>query len=150
MITLTTPCIVAQQELYPEFEAALHRLHPNEDTSLTAHTIRTQIAHEAQNRSTTTLGHALLELFNRQNIKRTAMAIAVMQVGILSGSLAIQNYQGILYASLGFEGKNAILIAGFYGFMGVIGQVVCLVGVADRWGRRSTMCMYPIISPPVS
>jgi hypothetical protein len=134
---------VAQQERYEEFESSLKRLYPNEDITLTAHSIRTQITYEALHRQSTTLGHALLELFNRQNIKRTAMAIAVMQVGILSGSLAIQNYQGILYASLGFEGKRAILIAGFYGFMGVVGQALSLVGVADRWGRRATMCMSP-------
>lgn len=67
------------------------------------------------------------------------MAIIVMQVGILSGSLAIQTYQGILYASLGYEGKTFLLISGFYGFMGIIGQVANLVGVSDGWPRVPTM-----------
>lgn len=134
---------MAQKERYEEFDASLRRLYTNEPDSFylqTASEIRHQIAHEALLRPNAKLGHALLELFNRQNIKRTTMAIAVMQVGVLSGSLAIQNYQGILYASLGFTERKAILIAGFYGFMGVIGQLVGLVGVADRWGRRATMC----------
>jgi hypothetical protein len=68
------------------------------------------------------------------------MAIMVMQVGILSGSLAIQNYQGLLYASLGFQGRKAIFISGYYGFMGIVGQIINILGVSDRWSRKRTMC----------
>ena len=91
-------------------------------------------------RSSTTLGHALIELFLWKNIRRTAMAIMVMQVGILSGSLAIQNYQSLLYASLGYHGRSSILISGCYGFMGIAGQIINLLGVSDRWSRTRTMC----------
>jgi hypothetical protein len=71
------------------------------------------------------------------------MAIMVMQVGILSGSLAIQNYQSLLYASLGYKGRSVILISGCYGFMGIIGQIINLLGVSDKWSRRRTMCKSP-------
>jgi hypothetical protein len=60
-------------------------------------------------------------------------------VGILSGSLAIQNYQGILYASLGFQGQKAILINGCYGFMGIAGQIINLLRVSDRSSIKRTM-----------
>jgi uncharacterized membrane protein len=102
--------------------------------------IREQINFEKATRSNTRFGHAIIELFSRKYIRRTAIAIMVLQVGILSGSLAIQNYQSLLYSSLGFTGQKAILISGCYGLMGVVGQLINLVGVSDRWPRVRTMC----------
>jgi hypothetical protein len=134
---------VAQQERYEEFDRTLRRIYADQDESFFLRSqveIREQIDLEASQRSNSTLGHALLELFSWKYIKRTAMAIMVMQVGILSGSLAIQNYQSILYASLGYEGKSIILISGCYGFMGIAGQIVNLLGVSDRRSRVRTMC----------
>lgn len=102
--------------------------------------IREQLALEAQQRKNVKLGHALIELFSAKFIRRTAMSIAVLQVGILSGSLAIQNYQSLLYGALGYTGRTVLLISGCYGFMGVIGQIINLAGVSDKWPRVRTMC----------
>ena len=44
--------------------------------------IREQVVLEAEQRKNTRLGHALIELFSKKYIRRTAMAIAVLQVGI--------------------------------------------------------------------
>jgi MFS family permease len=135
--------IVAQQERYEEFHSSLRRIYSDEENEFYLRSeveIREQIRLEAEQRSSTTIGHALLEIFNRQNIKRTAMAIMVMQVGILSGSLAIQNYQSILYESLGYKGRSVILISGCYGFMGIAGQIINNLFVSDRWSRVRTMC----------
>ena len=143
--------LVAQQERYEEFDASLRKLYSTESEAFfvrTAVEIRQQIQLEAAQRANSTLGHALIELFTWKNIRRTAMAIMVMQVGILSGSLAIQNYQGLLYASLGYHGRSAILIAGCYGFMGIAGQIINLLGVSDKWSRKQTMCMSPSPPPP--
>lgn len=134
---------MAQQERYEEFDHSLRKLYSDENEEFFLRTqveIREQIQLEAAQRSTTTLGHALIELFVWKNIRRTAMAIMVMQVGILSGSLAIQNYQSLLYASLGYHGRSSILISGCYGFMGIAGQIINLLGVSDRWPRKQTMC----------
>jgi hypothetical protein len=134
---------VAQQERYDEFHKNLRRVYSDEDNDFYLRSeveIREQVRLEAQQRSSTTLGHALLEIFNKRNIKRTAMAIMVMQVGILSGSLAIQNYQSILYESLGYKGRSVILISGCYGFMGIAGQIINNLFVSDRWSRVRTMC----------
>jgi hypothetical protein len=142
---------VAQQERYEEFDDALRKLYSQEDEDFFVRTkveIREQIQLEAVQRTNSTAGHALIELFVWKNIRRTAMAIMVMQVGILSGSLAIQNYQSLLYASLGFNGRRSILISGFYGFMGVVGQIINLLGVSDKWSRKRTMCKSPSLVTP--
>jgi hypothetical protein len=92
--------------------------------------IRTQIRLEAATRTTRSWGHAIIELFNQKNIIRTAVAIMVLQVGSLSGTLVIQQYQSILYASLGFTGQKSLLITGCYGFMGFavcFGSRLCLL-----------------------
>lgn len=143
---------MAQQERYEAFDASLRSLYDFEDEAFFTRTkseIRSQIQLEAIQRSNSNLGHALLELFSCKYIHRTAMAIMVMQVGILSGSLAIQNYQSLLYASLGYEGRSAILISGCYGFMGIIGQVINLLGVSDKWSRKRTMCKSLLLPSPV-
>jgi hypothetical protein len=136
---------VAQKERYEEFDASLKRIYEDEDEEFFVRSqveIREQIQLEGAQRSNITVGHALIEIFNRKNIRRTAMAIMVMQVGILSGSLAIQNYQSILYGSLGFKGRQVILISGCYGFMGIVGQIINFYGVSDRWPRVRTMCTF--------
>lgn len=60
-------------------------------------------------------------------------------MGQLSGSTVIQNYQNTFYATVGFTGRTSLLISGIYGFMGVIGQIIYLVAVADRWPRTRTL-----------
>ncbi|KFY69898.1 hypothetical protein V499_09650 [Pseudogymnoascus sp. VKM F-103] len=137
-----SPRWLAQKERYEEFDASLKRIYEDEDEEFFVRSqveIRAQIQLEGAQRSNITVGHALIEIFNRKNIRRTAMAIMVMQVGILSGSLAIQNYQSILYGSLGFKGRQVILISGCYGFMGIVGQIINFYGVSDRWPRVRTM-----------
>ncbi|KAG9231985.1 putative transporter [Amylocarpus encephaloides] len=134
---------VAQKERYEEFHSSLSRIYSDEadDYSVLRAQIeiREQIALEAEQRGNAKLGHALLEIFNKKNIRRTAMAIMVMQVGILSGSLAIQNYQSILYQSLGYKGRSVLLISGCYGFMGIAGQLLNNLFVSDKWSRVRTM-----------
>ncbi|KAL3446168.1 general substrate transporter [Aspergillus insuetus] len=139
-----SPRWLAQQERYEDMKRSMQRIHGAErdndasiEESLTA--IRTQIALEAATRTTHSWGYAMIELFNRRNIVRTAVAIIVLQVGSLSGTLVIQQYQSILYASLGYTGQKALLITGCYGFMGFAGQILNLIGVADRWPRVRTM-----------
>lgn len=128
--------VVAQRNEIEKFEKTLRNIYADEfeETILVMQTeIREQLVLEASQRNNLRLGHALVELFSKKYIRRTAMAIAVLQVGILSGSLAIQNYQSLLYAALGYSGQTTLLISGLYGFMGVIGQLVNLAGVSDRW-----------------
>jgi uncharacterized membrane protein len=82
---------------------------------------------------------ATSELFSRRYFRRTATACFVLMMGQLSGSSVIQNYQNIFYSTVGFTGRTALLISGVYGIMGVIGQIIYLVFVADKWPRTRTL-----------
>lgn len=138
-----SPDIVAEKDHMERFDKTLRKVYGDEDPAALMRLnveIREQIAIEAAQRSNVTLGHAIIELFTSKYISRTALAITVMQLGILSGSLAIQNYQSLLYEALGFEDRGILLISGCYGFMGVIGQVINLAGISDKWPRVRTMC----------
>lgn len=84
-------------------------------------------------------GVALKKMFSRQYVRRTVTAAFIIAMGQLSGSSVIQNFQNIFYATVGFTGKTALLISGIYGMMGVIGQIIYLVVVADKWPRTRTL-----------
>lgn len=84
-------------------------------------------------------GVALKQMFSKQYARRTLTAAFIVAMGQLSGSSVIQNFQGIFYQTVGFTGRNALLISGVYGMMGIIGQVIYLFVVADRWPRTRTL-----------
>ena len=72
-------------------------------------------------------------------------AAFIVAMGQLSGSSVIQNFQSIFYAAVGFTGKTALLISGVYGMMGVIGEVIYLFVVADRWPRTRTLWIGSVV-----
>ncbi|KAF4924268.1 High-affinity glucose transporter [Colletotrichum viniferum] len=82
---------------------------------------------------------AIKQMFSRQYVRRTLTAAFIVTMGQLSGSSVIQNFQNIFYATVGFTGRTALLISGAYGMMGIIGQVIYLAVVADRWPRTRTL-----------
>jgi sugar porter (SP) family MFS transporter len=84
-------------------------------------------------------GVALKKMFSKQYARRTLTAAFIVTMGQLSGSSVIQNFQGIFYQTVGFTGRTALLISGVYGMMGIIGQIIYLVVVADRWPRTRTL-----------
>ncbi|KAF4447832.1 sugar transporter [Fusarium albosuccineum] len=59
--------------------------------------------------------------------------------------LPSQNFQSIFYATVGFTGRTALLISGAYGMMGIIGQVIYLAVIADKWPRTRTLWVGSII-----
>lgn len=154
-----SPRWYAQKERYEDMDKCMRRIYGDgEDEEFFVRAsaeIREQIQLEAVQRTTKTWGHALIELFNSKNIKRTVVAIVVLQVGCFSGALAIQQYQSILYKSLGYTGQKALLITACYSFMGVFvssvmafsstvlinqGQILNLLFISDKWPRVRTMC----------
>jgi hypothetical protein len=58
----------------------------------------------------------------------------------LSGVSVIQNYQMEFYNLVGYTGNSALLVSAIYGLMGVLGQVINITLVADKRGRKTTMC----------
>ncbi len=144
-----TQSLVVQKGRYAQFHSDMRRLYSDEDDEFIQRTqaeIQAQLTLEASLRKKSTLGYALLELFAPKNIGRTATAIIIMQIIVFSGALAIQNYQSLLYASLGFSGQQALLVSGCYGFMGIVGQFINLFFVADRWPRVRTLCEPALLS----
>ncbi|KAH6616429.1 general substrate transporter [Boeremia exigua] len=82
---------------------------------------------------------SLKAMFSRKYVRRTLTAAFIITMGQLSGSSVIQNFQNIFYAQVGFTGQTSLLISGAYGMMGILGQVIYLLVVADRWPRTRTL-----------
>ena len=83
---------------------------------------------------------ALLELFTLRYLRRAVTAIGLVCLLQLVGGSVVQSYQSILYGNLGFKGNTVLLISGCYGCMGVIGQLINMFFVSDKWPRVRTVC----------
>ncbi|KAJ9415500.1 hypothetical protein QL093DRAFT_2088606 [Fusarium oxysporum] len=79
------------------------------------------------------------QLFSMRYFHRTLMAAFIVSQSQLSGASVIQNFQNTFYAILGITGRQSLLVSGIYGFMGVIGTIIYLGIVADRWPRARTL-----------
>ncbi|CAO2652673.1 Nn.00g009560.m01.CDS01 [Neocucurbitaria sp. VM-36] len=82
---------------------------------------------------------SLKAMFSRKYVRRTLTAAFIIAMGQLSGSSVIQNFQNIFYAQVGFKGRTSLLISGAYGMMGILGQIIYLLVVADKWPRTRTL-----------
>ena len=130
-----------KQERYEEALGVLRRLHGarGEEFVQSQYTeIRDQLALEADIRQKS----SLRTLFTPRYARRLLLACLIVNMTKLSGSQIIQNYQSLMYAALGFKGQTVLLIAGCYGTMGILGQVMNLIWVSDTWPRRRTMCRF--------
>lgn len=74
----------------------------------------------------------------KSNRKRILLAVLVQAFTQLSGINVINYYQTDLYKGLGQTGHMVTLLAGVYGLVGPIANVICLKYV-DTWGRRKTL-----------
>ncbi|PSN67796.1 general substrate transporter [Corynespora cassiicola Philippines] len=74
----------------------------------------------------------------KSNRKRILLAVLVQAFTQLSGINVVNYYQTDLYKSLGQTGHMVTLLAGVYGLVGPIANVVCLYYV-DTWGRKKTL-----------
>jgi sugar porter (SP) family MFS transporter len=90
-------------------------------------------------------GQALAAMFSKKYARRTLTAAYIVAMGQLSGSSVIQNFQGIFYQTVGFTGRTALLISGVYGMMGILGQIIYLAVVADRWPRTRTLWIGSVV-----
>ena len=78
------------------------------------------------------------------NRKRVLLAVLVQAFTQLSGINVINYYQTDLYKGLGQTGHMVTLLAGVYGLVGPIANVICLRYV-DTWGRRKTLWITGLI-----
>ncbi|KAL4938453.1 hypothetical protein BDV06DRAFT_231868 [Aspergillus oleicola] len=133
-----SPRWLLEKERDEEALAVIKRLHgkASDDSSVRAefHQMREQLRFE---KSQYVAGWA--DLVNRpSNRRRFILAVLVQAFTQLSGINVINYYQTDLYKGLGMEGHNVTLLAGIYGLVGPVANLVCLYYV-DTWGRKKTL-----------
>ncbi|KAJ3536404.1 hypothetical protein NM208_g6729 [Fusarium decemcellulare] len=133
-----SPRWLAMKERYDEAKQVMYSLHGHRGSDVIEAEFAemcSQIQLEANRKKTANF----LTLFTRKYIRRTLLACLTVNMMKLSGSNIIQNYQSVMYNSLGYEGQTVLLIGALYGFMAVIGQIINVFFVADHWTRRTTV-----------
>ncbi|EJU00326.1 MFS monosaccharide transporter [Dacryopinax primogenitus] len=80
------------------------------------------------------------EIFARYP-KRTIISMASQTMTSLTGVNVIQYYQTILYKALGMTGNNILLLAGVYGTVALIANVLTTWFICDRFGRRPMLLL---------
>lgn len=74
----------------------------------------------------------------KSNRKRLILAVMVMMGGQNIGPLVINNYNVLLYNSLGLGPTKSLLLSAVYNTVGLV--IACIGGlIADRLGRRKSM-----------
>ncbi|KAF9875420.1 MFS monosaccharide transporter [Colletotrichum karsti] len=131
---------LAMRERYDEAKKVMYTLHKHRGSEVVENEFAemcSQIRLDAEKKKGAMTN--FLNLFTRKYIRRTLLACLTVNMMKLSGSNIIQNYQSIMYNSLGYQGQTVLLIGGLYGFMAVIGQIINVFFVADHWTRRVTV-----------
>ncbi|KAK9457547.1 general substrate transporter [Dipodascopsis uninucleata] len=78
----------------------------------------------------------LKSLFTKKsNRKRLLLSIAIQVFAQLSGVNVINYYQTDLYKGVGITGHSVTLLAGIFGLVGPLFNIICIAYV-DRWGRK--------------
>lgn len=133
--------LVVRKGRHEEARRVLNLLHDNEGETFIEQEllqIQQQIELEAS-AETNSWAYAIKELFSMRYLHRTLMAAFIVSQSQLSGASVIQNFQNTFYAIVGITGRQSLLVSGIYGFMGVIGTIIYLGIVADRWPRARTL-----------
>jgi hypothetical protein len=133
-----TCAVVIDKDRFDEALVVLQQLHGDkgQEYVYTEYAgIRAQIELERGNQAVA----SWVDLFTPRFIRRTGTAALLLFSSQIMGVSAIQNYQSLLYAGLGYKGNTVLLISGVYGMMGFIGNVAGTMFVADRWPRVRTL-----------
>jgi hypothetical protein len=72
--------------------------------------------------------------------KRMYLGIFVNIFNNLGGTPVISVYQSKLFQEIGFTGTKTLFLSGFYGMAGFAGVITNITLVADRLGRKKSMC----------
>ncbi|KAI0811336.1 general substrate transporter [Xylaria sp. FL0064] len=133
-----SPRWLAQRERYSDAKKVMYSLHGHRGDDIVEAEF-TEMCEQIRLEAGSKKMENFKKLFTRQYIRRTLLACLIVNMQKLSGSNVLQNYQSILYASLGYEGNTVLLIGALYGFSAVIGQIINVFFTADHWTRRKTV-----------
>ncbi|KAI0190600.1 general substrate transporter [Astrocystis sublimbata] len=133
-----SPRWLAQRERYTDAKKVMYSLHGHRGDDVVEAEFA-EMCEQIRLEAGPTKMDNFKKLFTRQYIRRTLLACLIVNMQKLSGSNVLQNYQSILYASLGYKGNTVLLIGALYGFSAIIGQVINVFATADHWTRRKTV-----------
>ena len=74
--------------------------------------------------------------------RRMWLGIFVNIFNNLGGTPVISVYQSKLFEEIGFTGTKTLFLSGFYGMAGFAGVITNITLIADRLGRKQSMCMF--------
>lgn len=128
------------KERFEESKKVMYSLHKGRGPELIEHEYNEMYS---QTRLEATLSNksSVRTLFTRRFMRRTLLGCLIVNMAKLSGSNVIQNYQSLMYKSLGFQGRQVLLITALYGFMAMVGQTISIFTLSDHWPRRRTVLM---------
>lgn len=72
--------------------------------------------------------------------RRMYIGVFVNIFNNLGGTPVISVYQSKLFQEIGFTGTKTLFLSGFYGMAGFAGVITNITLVADRLGRKKSMC----------
>ncbi|KAH8172177.1 sugar transporter domain-containing protein [Sarocladium implicatum] len=133
-----SPRWLASKERHEESKAVMYKLHGHRGAEVIESEFA-EMCQQIQLEKSKKNMHNFWNLFTKQYIRRTLLAVLIVNMMKLSGSNIIQNYQSVMYENLGYQGQTVLLIGALYGFMAVIGQIINVFFVADHWTRRTTV-----------
>ena len=80
--------------------------------------------------------------------RRMWLGIFINIFNNMGGSSVISIYQAKLFQEIGFTGDRTLLLSGFYGLAGFAGVITNITLIADRLGRKQSMCMSSLTLTP--
>lgn len=140
---------MVQHDNHQKALAVLVRLHhdPNDPNNTFAHQELEMIVQRWQAEKEVVRVDGRWRLFTKKaNRQRLVLAWLVMAGGQNIGPLVINNYNVLLYGSLGLGPTTSLLLSAVYNSVGFI--ISCIGGLmADRLGRRKSMSEFSSSQP---
>lgn len=114
-----SPRWLMQKEKYEESKKVMYYLHEHRGEEYIEHEyaeMYAQIRLEASRKN----NNNFYALFTKRYIRRTLLGCLIVNMTKLSGNNIIQAYQSKMYAALGYEGRQVLLLTALFGIMAVI------------------------------
>jgi sugar porter (SP) family MFS transporter len=133
-----SPRYLIEKGKYEEAYKLLQKLRKPEHLEMTKKEfvqIRDQIVWEQENEESSLIG-----ILRKPSYRRRLILGCGVQIGQqICGISAINYYQTIMYKSLGIKGPTVLALAGVWGILGPLSNLLCLAFIIDRVKRRTML-----------